>query len=112
MTATMTRPATPAPALTHKLFTTEHVEAKASKGDRVRTFVLTSDRLDRDNEVVLPSGLETSEYMLNPVVLFSHKFDQLPVGRMLSVSLINGGRTLVGDVEFARHKFADEVFGL
>jgi HK97 family phage prohead protease len=103
--------ASPPRGLTRKTFQT-HVERKAGAGDRVRRFVLTTDALDRDFEVVVPSGGRFDEYLKNPQLLWAHKYDQPPVGKCLGLKLANGGRALVGDFEFAKTKFADEVFGL
>ena len=43
-------------------------------------MLITSGAVDRDNEVILPEGLDTTNYMKNPVVLLFHKLDMLPIG--------------------------------
>jgi uncharacterized protein len=107
----MPAPAPRPPALSHKVCDAR-VERKAGAGDRVRRFVFSTDALDRDNEVVLPRGIDTSEFLRNPVFIWAHKYDIPPIGRVLGATLADGGRALVGDVEFARTELADEVFGL
>lgn len=47
-------------------------------GERTDFSFITTDSLDRDGEVVLPSGGDWSTY--NRVVTFAHRYDQLPVG--------------------------------
>jgi hypothetical protein len=47
-------------------------------GERTDVSVITTDALDRENEVVLPAGGDWSGY--NRVVTFAHRYDQLPVG--------------------------------
>jgi hypothetical protein len=65
-------------AMTRKLYTTEDVETRSGTGGRTRRFIITSDSLDRDMEVVLPRGLLTDEYMRNPQFLWAHKYDMPP----------------------------------
>lgn len=47
-------------------------------GERTDVSFITTDSLDRDGEVVMPSGGDWSNY--NRVVTFAHRYDQLPVG--------------------------------
>jgi hypothetical protein len=47
-------------------------------GERTDVSLITTDALDRDGEVVIPSGGDWSTY--NRVVTFAHRYDQLPVG--------------------------------
>ncbi len=53
-------------------------EFQFDPGERTDVSVITTDALDRDGEVVLPSGIDWSGY--NRVVTFCHRYDQLPVG--------------------------------
>jgi HK97 family phage prohead protease len=103
--------ASPPRDLIRKTFPT-HIERKAGAGDRVRRFVLTTDTLDRDFEVVIPVGAQYYEYLRNPQMLWAHKYDHPPVGKCLKLELVRRDSALVGDFEFARTKFADEIFGL
>ena len=43
-------------------------------------MLITSGSVDRDNEVIMPDGVETESYMKNPVVLLFHRLDMLPIG--------------------------------
>jgi len=47
-------------------------------GERTDVSFITTDALDREGEVVIPSGGDWSTY--NRVVTFAHRYDQLPVG--------------------------------
>jgi HK97 family phage major capsid protein/HK97 family phage prohead protease len=53
------------------------------KGTRI---IASTDKVDRDGEVVIPKGCTNLDTYLsdNPVVLFGHKWDQPPVGRATS----------------------------
>ena len=47
--------------------------------------LVTSDAVDRDNEVMLPSGANWTQFRKNPVVTWAHHYDELPVGRAMWV---------------------------
>lgn len=52
-------------------------------GQREEVSIINTDALDRQREVVLPSGMDVRNY--NGVVTFAHSYDELPVGRALWV---------------------------
>ena len=48
------------------------------------TAVITTSAVDRDSDVVVPAGMNSKEYEVNPVLLYGH--DPLkPIGRMLKM---------------------------
>lgn len=53
------------------------------KDERTDTSYITTAAVDRDFEVVLPSGGNMSQFRKNMVVTFAHAYDALPVGRAL-----------------------------
>jgi HK97 family phage prohead protease len=103
-------PAAKPPQGESKTFSGE-VKAVAGKGPRVRRFIITTDTIDRDGDVVLPKGLELDEYRRNPVLLWSHRFDMPPIGKCLDLGLA-GDHVVWADFEFAEHEFAEQVFKL
>jgi len=44
---------------------------------------ISSDQVDRQGEVVLPSGLVKAQFNKNPIVLCNHQWDTLPIGKCL-----------------------------
>ncbi len=50
-----------------------------------RTLVvrITTDHKDRDDEVVLPGGLDLTDFNLNPVVLECHQYGKPPIAKAL-----------------------------
>lgn len=48
--------------------------------------IVTSESIDRDNEVVMSSGLDWKQFNSNPVVPFAHDYTTFPVGRCLWVA--------------------------
>jgi hypothetical protein len=63
------------------------VSAKARVDEQERSVVhyITTDAIDREKEIVLPDGLDFSEYRQNAIVLWAHKYDQPPIGKNLWV---------------------------
>ncbi len=50
-------------------------------GERADISLITTDTVDRDNEVMLPGGGDFKQFRKNPVVTFAHRYDELPIGR-------------------------------
>lgn len=68
----------------------QHVTKVPSKfemvpGERADVSLITTDSIDRDGEVISPSGLDFSQFMKSPVVTYCHRYDALPVGRAMWV---------------------------
>jgi HK97 family phage prohead protease len=78
-------------------------------GSRQVVATISTDTLDRDNEIVLPSGLLKKQYNKNPVVLWSHDASQLPIGKCDWVKVkdnsIVAGYTVTDKTELARDIF-------
>lgn len=53
-------------------------EFRLEPGERTDVSLITTDSVDRQGEMVIPSGIDWSGY--NRVVTFAHRYDQLPVG--------------------------------
>lgn len=63
------------------------------------TFIITTPNPDRVNDIVEPSGLETSNYLkTNPVVLWQHDDSELPIGKCISLYTAPDG--IIATVEF------------
>lgn len=62
-----------------------------NEGERSDISLITSEALDRENEVVLSKGINKDYFDRNPIVTFAHKYDELPVGRALWVKQVPGG---------------------
>lgn len=56
--------------------------AQLAAGEGERSFVarITSAALDRDNEVLIPEGMISTDYEKNPVVFWNHDHDR-PIGK-------------------------------
>ncbi len=73
-------------------------EVEIAEGRLVK-FVITTGDADRENDVISSQGWDVSNYLKNPVVLFAHDYDSLPVAR--AISLEQEGDTLIAVAEFA-----------
>jgi len=62
------------------------------------TATITTAALDRDGEVVIPQGMDATEYETNPVLFWSHDYN-LPIGKC--VGLTRADSRIVGDFEIA-----------
>jgi len=58
--------------------------AKGGTGDASAT--ITTASVDRDGDQVDPAGLDVSKYLRNPVVLYAHDYQALPVGRCVALN--------------------------
>ena len=82
--------------------------------EKTAVFTINSDHVDRDKEVVLPSGAKLAHYERNPVVLWGHDYSGLPIGKALWTRKVkeDGRSVLVSKVKFAPTDFAAQVFEL
>lgn len=46
--------------------------------------VITSSAIDRDGEVVIPQGMNSTEFEANPVLFYNHDYNQ-PIGKAVSL---------------------------
>ena len=59
--------------------------------------------VDRSEESVLPQGYDLSDYMKNPILLYSHN-KQAPIGKVINIDVRVDGLYIEAEV----HKFMDE----
>lgn len=86
-------------------------EIALDEGTRTVVAIINTDSVDRDNEVVLPSGLQRLNYAGNPVVCWGHDYQSLPVG---TTQWIKGdGKQLIAKYRVSdKTQFARDVWGL
>jgi phage head maturation protease len=90
--------------------------SKGSDGLPANTFrfVITNDSVDREGDVLVPSGGVLDEFMKNPVILWVHGFYSLPIGKAIAIGLSPGKREVYADITFAveEYEFAKQVYYL
>jgi hypothetical protein len=72
--------------------------------------IISTDAIDRDQEVLVPRGMDADNFQKNPVVPWSHRADQPPVGKALWVK--RGTKRITAKVKFATTERAEEVWQL
>ncbi|MEN2998674.1 MAG: HK97 family phage prohead protease [Brevinematia bacterium] len=80
------------------------------EGEEVYTFVVTKEVEDRVGDVVVVSGGRFENYLKNPIVLFNHQKDALPIGKAESIYI--KGDMLVANIRFSNDFFAQRVKNL
>lgn len=61
-----------------------------NKEERSFTAIATSEKVDRDGDILRNAGAKLSEFKKNPVILFSHEASNLAIGRAENVRKQNG----------------------
>jgi len=80
-------------------------------GDRTMTFLSSNGEVDRDNDMVDPSGWDLEHFRRNPVVLWFHDYEALPIGRCTAIWAEEAGLHVT--VEFPlQGVYPDQVYDL
>jgi HK97 family phage prohead protease len=82
--------------LTRKLHSGQVIKAAA---DLTRTFVITDGSVDRDGDILNPSGWDFSGWLKNPVVQAFHDYGSWPIGRGSNLRRV--GDAWLADFTFA-----------
>ena len=81
---------------------------RGSTHDKNRlTLQASLESEDRAGDVIRAEGWELDNYRLNPVILWAHRHDLLPVGKSTNVWVESGA--LMAEIEFAPTEFAQQV---
>ena len=96
------------PEILHKA--TAAYKTIASASDHTLECCISSDSCDRDGDVILQQGIKFDLFLkTNPVLLWSHAYQQAPLGRVNKVWLSLDGHRLLSEIEFADHEFATAI---
>lgn len=91
------------------------IEAGKTKdlGDGIVEAIVSTSSKDRHNEVILVEGIDLKPYKENPIVLYGHDYEALPIGKTLSIKKTPDGK-LIAKVQFAvaEYPFANTVYQL
>jgi HK97 family phage prohead protease len=81
-------------------------------GDGLLETVVTTTALDRHNESIDSSGVNTDSYMANPVVLYGHDYASLPIGKAVSLTKSDNSITAKFQLAVEEYPFAKTVYDL
>jgi len=82
----------------------EHGEQEAIIQD-IYTFVVSTPEVDRYGTIIVPSGIDYTAYLNNPIVLAQHDSDDWPIGKCLGFAM--NGENLEATLQF--HRITDEA---
>ena len=94
--------------LVRKFYTVEKSDVVEDERSIVAR-VSTKDR-DRDGEIVEPKGIDVKAYQRNPVLLWSHRYADPPIGKALWTKADDDG--MIAKFQFANTQFAEEIYQL
>jgi len=77
---------------------------------RTVTVVASTEAIDSYGTIIKQDGWDLKRFIENPVVPLSHRWDDLPVGRVTRIEIID--KTLVADIQFAQDEMAERVWQL
>jgi HK97 family phage prohead protease len=86
---------------------------KAADEDRALIVTISTPKPDRSGDIVEPHGVDLTNYKRNPVVLFGHNYDDLPIAKAEDLQVTDNGivARVVFPTQGTYHK-ADAVYGL
>jgi HK97 family phage prohead protease len=102
----------PEGAAVYKTFTADEIKAVDGE-ERAHTFTLSTATPDRDRDVIGQDGWKLNAFKKNPVVLWAHSYDQLPLGKASKIKVVDG--KLQAKTEWApaeANPFAEQVHQL
>ncbi|HRE41945.1 MAG TPA: HK97 family phage prohead protease [Ignavibacteria bacterium] len=85
-------------------------EKTVNEKDHSIIHYISTPHPDRSGEVMNPNGCDFSEYKKNPVVFFSHRSRDLPIGKNEFLEVSEKG--IIAKTVFDSSDFAKEIFRL
>ncbi len=84
--------------------------AHKANADGTTHAVISHVSEDRHGDILNPAGVILDSYLKNPVVMWAHDYEALPIGRALKIQAMED--RIEADVEWASTEFAQEVKSL
>jgi len=78
------------------------------EGERAAIRLVTTPHLDRDGEILIPSGAILDDFRQSPSVLYGHDYKSLPVGSDQWIKQTKEG--ILAKTVYAKHQFAEDVY--
>jgi HK97 family phage prohead protease len=93
-----------------KRMSVKAVTEKLEEGERAVVRYISTRDVDRDNEVLVPGGMVSSDYEKNPVVMWAHDYSLPPIGK--SEWLKTDKQGIKSKTVYAETERAEEVWQL
>jgi len=87
-------------------------DMKLEEGSRSCIHRVNTRDVDRDGEVVIPSGIDLKDFLKNPVVLWGHNYKEPQVGSDEWIKVDDNGYALVAKTVYASTPRATEIWTL
>jgi HK97 family phage prohead protease len=78
------------------------------EGEHAAIAYITTGIVDRDHEIIEPTGVQFDHYLKNPIVLFSHNYSSLPIGKCVSIAIDQKG--IIAKTIFANTEEANRIY--
>lgn len=91
----------------NKLFAALVNEKSIDSKQRTADFVITTDGVDRDGDIMDPMGMNTEHYEKNPTVLLFHNYHSFPVGKVIKIKKTK--KNVVATIEFVPENVLPEA---
>ncbi|MBF0892760.1 hypothetical protein HKD28_15315 [Gluconobacter sp. LMG 1744] len=95
------------------IVTKDVISSITANDDRTATFIITTGTPDRDQDIVVPSGISIKQYLKNRVVLWGHDQSILPIAKCIDIRPVeNGWQATVEFASASMNPMAEQVFQL
>jgi len=84
----------------------ENIEIK--EGERAAIRLITTPHLDRDGDILIPTGAMLDDFRQSPSVLYAHDYKGLPIGSDTWIKQVREG--ILAKTVYAKHQFAEDVY--
>jgi HK97 family phage prohead protease len=81
-------------------------------GRGVLECIVSTGSEDRHREMINPDGIDLKHYKKNPVVLYGHDYEALPIGKCLSIKKVDGKIVARFQLAIDEYPFAKTVYDL
>ena len=81
-------------------------------GDGVFEATITTSEVDRHRESIPTEGIETANFMKNPVVLYGHDYSGLPIGKAIKLTQMKNSIKARFQLAIKEYPFAATVADL
>ena len=83
----------------------KYYEDHEEQQNDIYTFVVSTPEVDRYGTIIIPSGINYTAYLNNPIVLAQHNADEWPIGKCLGFMM--NGENLEATLQL--HRITDEA---
>jgi HK97 family phage prohead protease len=81
-------------------------------GEGVVECIVTTSSLDRYAENIVTTGISTDNYMNNPVVLYGHDYEGLPIGKTIKLTSMKNKMKAQFQLAVEEYPFAATVYAM